>query len=93
MNVSRDASKLDGTGKEGLIKICQAAKIAKVTPETIKVWLRECRFKYYLIPTGSPKHKRVTRIRLSDFLNYLKEKNEPEAPPRSPSASLPRRPR
>jgi hypothetical protein len=69
--------------KDCLIRISQAAKIAKVTPECVRSWLKSGKIKYYELPTGSPKKTRITRIRLSSFLAFLGANGiEPEPPER-----------
>ena len=66
-----------------LIRISQAAKIAKVTPECVRSWLKSGKIKYYELPTGSPKKTRLTRIRLSSFLAFIGAQGiEPEPPER-----------
>jgi phage antirepressor YoqD-like protein len=66
-----------------LIKVSQAAKIAKVTPQCVRSWLKSGKIKYYELPTGSPKKTRITRIRLSSFLAFLGANGiEPEPPER-----------
>ena len=69
--------------KDCLIRISQAAKIAKVTPECVRSWLKSGKIKYYELPTGSPKKTRLTRIRLSSFLAFIGAQGiEPEPPER-----------
>jgi hypothetical protein len=66
-----------------LIRISQAAKIARVTPECVKSWLKTGLIKYYELPMPSPRKKRLTRIRLSSFLEFLGANGiEPEPPER-----------
>jgi hypothetical protein len=69
--------------KDCLIRISQAAKIAKVTPECVRKWLKMGLIKYYELPMPSPRKKRLTRIRLSSFLAFLGANGiEPEPPER-----------
>jgi len=66
-----------------LIRISQAAKIAKVTPECVRSWLKTGLIKYYELPMPSSRRKRLTRIRLSSFLAFLGANGiEPEPPER-----------
>jgi hypothetical protein len=66
-----------------LIRICDAAKIARVTPKCVRNWLKTGLIKYYELPLPNPKRKRLTRIRLSSFLAFLGANGiEPEPPER-----------
>jgi hypothetical protein len=66
-----------------LIKVSQAAKIARTTPQCIRMRLRTGKIKYYELPMPSPRRKRFTRIRLSSFLAFLGANGiEPEPPER-----------
>jgi hypothetical protein len=66
-----------------LIRISQAAKIAKVTPECVRSWLKSGKIKYYELPLPNPKRRHLTRIRLSSFLAFLGANGiEPEPPER-----------
>jgi hypothetical protein len=66
-----------------LIRISQAANIARVTPKYVKNWLKTGLIKYYELPLPNPRRRRLTRIRLSSFLEFLAAKGiEPEPPER-----------